>query len=154
MKQNFSLRLNELNIVLPPAPKPAGAYKPIVQVDKLLYLSGHLPVNADGTLIKGRIGETLSLEEGKAAARQVGLNVLASLKEYLGDINRVKRLVKTTGFVNCTLEFDQQPAVINGFSELMIEVFGEENGKGARSAVGAILPLKVAVEVEAIFEIE
>ena len=125
MKVDYLTRIAELGLVLPIAPKPAGAYKPIVAVENLLYLSGHLPVNNDGTLIKGRLGETATLEEGKGAARQVGLNMLASLKDYLGDLNRIKRIVKTTGMVNSTPEFDQHPAVINGFSELMIDIFGD-----------------------------
>jgi enamine deaminase RidA (YjgF/YER057c/UK114 family) len=153
MKPDYNQRIKELELSLPPAPKPAGAYMPIVRVGNLLYVSGHLPIMNDGSLMTGRLGESLNVEEGKFAARQVGLTMLASLREYLGDLNRIERLVKTMGMVNCTADFDQQPAVINGFSELMIDIFGEEKGKGARSAFGAILPLKVAVEIEAIFSI-
>ena len=153
MKPDYNQRINELQLNLPPAPNPAGAYKPIVRIDTLLYVSGHLPVMNDGTLITGRLGESLTVEDGKAVARQTGLVMLASLQNFLGDLNRIGRLVKTVGLVNCTPDFDQQPAVINGFSELMIEIFGEENGKGARSAFGAILPLKAAVEIEAIFSL-
>jgi enamine deaminase RidA (YjgF/YER057c/UK114 family) len=148
-------RLVELKLELPPVPKPQGVYKPIVVVGNLVYVSGHGPLRADKTLIQGRVGADLDLESGKQAARQVGLAMLATLREYLGSLNRVRRLVKTLGLVNCTGDFHQQPAVINGYSELMAEVFGPENGVGARSAVGApALPANMAVEIEAIFEIE
>jgi enamine deaminase RidA (YjgF/YER057c/UK114 family) len=148
-------KLAELKFELPAVPKPQGVYKPIVFVGNLIYVSGHGPLQADKTLIQGRVGADLDLDGGRRAARQVGLAMLATLREYLGSLNRVRRLVKTFGLVNCTAEFHQQPAVINGFSELMAEVFGPENGIGARSAVGApALPGNMAVEVEAIFEIE
>ena len=148
-------KLTELKLELPAVPKPQGVYKPIVFVGNLIYVSGHGPLQNDKTLIQGRIGADLDLEGGRRAARQVGLAMLATLREYLGSLNRVRRLVKTLGLVNCTADFHQQPAVINGFSELMAEVFGPENGIGARSAVGApALPNNMAVEVEAIFEIE
>ncbi|MGI5914466.1 MAG: RidA family protein [Bacteroidales bacterium] len=151
MKLDYNKRIRDLGLILPPSPKPAGAYMPIVQVSNLLYVSGHLPMKEDGSLMTGRLGESLTVEEGKTIARQVGINMLATLRNYLGDLNKIERLVKTMGIVNCTADFDQQPAVINGFSELMIDIFGEENGKGTRSAFGAILPLKVAVEIEAVF---
>lgn len=147
-------RIAELSLHLPPAPRPVGVYRPALQVGNLLYVSGHTPLLADGSLIKGRVGADLTLEDGKRAARQVGLAMLATLRAHLGSLNRVKRLVRTLGMVNCTPDFDQQPAVINGFSELMAEVFGPENGVGVRSAVGAILPLGIAVEIEAVFEVE
>jgi enamine deaminase RidA (YjgF/YER057c/UK114 family) len=148
-------RLKELKLELPPAPKAMGVYRPLVVVGSLAYLSGHGPLQADKSLITGRVGETLDAAAGKAAARQTGLAILATLREGLGSLDRVKRLIKTLGLVNCTADFDQQPAVINGFSELMVEVFGPEAGVGARSAVGATsLPASMAVEVEAIFEIE
>lgn len=147
-------RLKELNLELPPAPKAMGVYKPLVIVGNLAYLSGHGPLKADKSLITGRVGDTLDVAAGKAAARQTGLAILATLREGLGSLDRVKRLIKTLGLVNCTADFDQQPAVINGFSELMVEVFGPDAGVGARSAVGATsLPASMAVEVEAIFEI-
>jgi enamine deaminase RidA (YjgF/YER057c/UK114 family) len=119
-----------------------------------LYLSGHGPVQQDGTLIKGRLGADLNVEQGYAAARQTGLAVLSTARNALGTLNKVKRLVKTFGLVQCTPEFTDQPKVINGFSELMADVFGEEMGVGARSAVGAsALPVGMAVEIECIFEI-
>ena len=147
-------RLAELKLALPPAPKPMGVYKPIVVVGTMAYVSGHGPLKADKTLIVGRVGADLNLDEGKAAARQVGLAVLATLRENLGSLDRVKRLVKVLGLVNCTPDFFDQPKVINGFSELMADVFGPDNGIGARSAVGALaLPGNIPVEVEAIFEL-
>ena len=153
MKTNPELRLKEFNLILPPAPKPLGVYKPVLIVDKFLYVSGHGPLRNDGSLITGRLGDGMSLEEGKLAARQVGLAMLSNIKNNIGDLNKIRRLVKVLGMVNSTPDFGQHPAVINGFSELMAEVFGEENGIGARSAVGAMLPNTIAVEIEAIFEI-
>jgi len=129
-------------------------YRPALVVGNLLYVSGHTPLLDDGSLIKGRVGADLTLEEGKRAARQVGLAMLATIRAHLGSLNRVRRLVKTLGMVNSTPDFDQHPAVINGFSELMAEVFGPENGVGVRSAIGAMLSLGIAVEIEAIFELE
>jgi enamine deaminase RidA (YjgF/YER057c/UK114 family) len=147
-------RLAELKLELPPAPKAMGVYKPVVIAGNMAYLSGHGPLKPDKTLITGCIGRDLDQDAGKAAARQTGLALLASLREALGSLDRVKRIVKTLGLVNCTPDFYQQPAVINGFSELMAEVFGPDAGVGARSAVGApALPGNMAVEVEAIFEI-
>lgn len=154
MNTNPELRLAELKLELPPPPKPGGVYKPVLVVDNLLYVSGHVPLKSDGTLIKGRLGENMTTEEGKVAARQVGLAMLSSIKAGIGNLGRIKRLVKTFGMVNGTADFDQHPAVINGFSELMAELFGQENGIGARSAVGTNLPFGVAVEIEAVFEIE
>jgi enamine deaminase RidA (YjgF/YER057c/UK114 family) len=120
----------------------------------MLYASGHGPRQSDGTLIQGKVGRELSLEQGYAAARLVGLNVLSSVRSTLGSLDPVVRLVKVLGMVNCTPEFTQHPQVINGFSELMVEVFGEQAGKGARSAVGmSSLPSDIAVEIEAIFEV-
>ena len=147
-------RLKELKLELPPAPKPMGVYKPIVLVGNLAYLSGHGPLKPDKTLISGRVGADLDLAAGKAAARQVGLALLATLRAELGSLDRVGRLVKLLGMVNCTDDFVDQPAVINGCSELFGEVFGAENGIGARSAVGVnALPGNIAVEIEAIFEV-
>jgi enamine deaminase RidA (YjgF/YER057c/UK114 family) len=152
---NAEARLTELKLELPPAPKPIGLYKPIVLIDNLAYLSGHGPLRPDKTLILGRIGEDLDLAEGKAAARQVGLAILATLRDALGSLDRVRRVIKVLGLVNCSSSFYDQPAVINGCSELLADVFGKENGIGARSAVGAVsLPGNMAVEIEAIFEIE
>lgn len=147
-------RIAELGLRLPPPPQPVGVYKPALVMGNLLYVSGHGPLLDDGSLIKGRVGADLTLEEGKHAARQVGLAMLATIRAHVGSLNRVRRLVKTLGMVNSTPDFDQHPAVINGFSELMAEVFGPENGVGVRSAIGAILPLGIAVEIEAVFELE
>ena len=148
-------RFTALKLELPPAPKAMGLYRPIVVVDNLAYLSGHGPLKADKTLICGRVGDDLDIEAGFQAARQTGLAVLATLQAHCGSLDRVKRLIKTFGLVQATPEFTDQPAVINGFSELMRDVFGEEAGIAARSAVGAAsLPAGMAVEVEAIFELE
>lgn len=148
-------RLKELGLELPPAPKPMGVYKPVVVVDKLVYVSGHGPLKADGTLMVGRVGQDVDQQFGYNAARQTGLAILASLRTALGDLDRVARLIKTLGMVNCTPDFHQHPAVINGYSELLADVFGKEQGVGARSAVGmGSLPGNIAVEIEAIFELK
>jgi len=148
-------RVQELHLTLPPAPKPVAVYKTAVKHGNLLFVSGHGPLKADKTMILGRVGADLTLEQGKEAAKQVGLAILATVKDTLGSLDKVKRLVKTLGWVNCTTEFTDQPKVINGFSELMKDVFGEEGGVGARSAVSAhTLPGNIAVEVECIFEVE
>ena len=147
-------RVKELRIELPPAPKPMGVYKPVVVTGNLAYVSGHGPLKADKSLITGRVGASLDLAAGKGAARQVGLAILATLRAELGSLERVKRVVKVLGMVNCTPEFREHPAVINGCSELFAEVFGLEAGVGARSAVGmGSLPGDIAVEIEAIFEL-
>jgi enamine deaminase RidA (YjgF/YER057c/UK114 family) len=153
MEYNPDLRITELGLELPPAPKPAGVYKPLLVVDKFLYVSGHGPVKNDGTLMTGKVGADLDKDEGKLAARQVGLTMLSTIKTHFGDLKKIKRVVKVLGMVNCTPLFDQQPAVINGFSELMAEVFGQENGVGVRSAVGMTLPSNIPVEIEAMFEL-
>jgi enamine deaminase RidA (YjgF/YER057c/UK114 family) len=153
MKVNPETQLRELNIILPPTPAPVGVYKPVLLVDKFLYVSGQGPMNTDGSLFKGRVGADLNIEQGKLAARQVGLTMLSTIKKHFGDLNQIKRVVKVFGMVNSTPEFDQHPAVINGFSELLAEVFGPDNGIGVRSAVGMFLPLNIAVEVEAVFEL-
>lgn len=151
---NHELQLAKLSLTLPPVPKPGGIYKPVVVAGGMAYVSGHGPLLPDGTMIKGRVGADMTLEQGKAAARQVGLAILATLRHELGSLNRIKRLVKTLGMVNATPEFAQHPQVINGYSELMSEVFGADNGIGARSAVGmGSLPGNIAVEIEAIFEL-
>ena len=146
-------RIKELQLDLPPAPAPAGLYKPILVVENYLYVSGQGPVLKDGTLYTGRLGETLSLEEGKEAARQAGLTMLSTIKAHYGELTKIKRLVKTLGMVNCTPDFREHPLVVNGFSELMAEVFGDEYGVGVRSAVGMMLPSSIAVEVEAVFQL-
>ncbi|HEX2975394.1 MAG TPA: RidA family protein [Bacteroidales bacterium] len=153
MNTNVEARLEELKLVLPPAPKPVGVYKPVLIIDKVLYVSGQGPMRNDGSLITGRLGDTMTLEEGKLAARQVGLTMLSTIKNQTGDLNKIKRIIKVIGMVNSTPDFGQHPAVINGFSELMAEVFGEDNGIGVRSAVGMFLPMNIAVEVEASFEL-
>lgn len=153
MDQSISKRIRELGLTLPPPPPPAGVYKPVLLMDNMLYVSGQGPVKTDGSLITGRLGDSLSLEEGKAAARQVGLTMLATIQEHFGEPDRLKRLVKTLGMVNCSPDFGQHPLVINGFSELMSDIFGPDLGIGVRSAVGMMLPGQIAVEIEAIFEI-
>lgn len=151
---SIEAKLSALGWELPPAPKPVGLYKPILINGSWAYVSGHGPLLPDGSLITGRVGQTLDRQAGYDAARQVGLAVLATLRENLGSLDRVRQLVKTLGFVNCTPDFAEQSAVINGFSELFAELFGVERGIGVRSAVGApVLPGNMAVEVEAIFEI-
>jgi enamine deaminase RidA (YjgF/YER057c/UK114 family) len=146
-------RIAELKLELPPAPKPAGTYSPVVIVGDLCYVSGHGPLKPDKTLITGRVGDTLTEEQGIAAARQVGLAILATLRAQLGSLDRVMRVIKVLGMVNCTADFQNHPKVINGFSDLMVEIWGE-NGRAARSAVGmGSLPSNIAVEVEAIFQI-
>ena len=147
-------RFTQLNLELPPAPKAIGVYRPVVEAAGLLYLSGHGPLLPDGTLIRGRVGDDLDVAAGYQAARQTGLAVLASLRKHCGSLDAIGRLVKTFGLVNATASFTDHPAVINGFSELMRDVFGEDRGVAARSAVGASsLPAGMAVEVEAIFEL-
>ncbi len=147
-------RLAELKLELPPAPKPVAVYKPLVVVDRMAYVSGHGPLKPDKTLIIGRVGSDLTLEQGKAAARQVGLAILATLKSELGSLDRVKRVIKILGMVNSAQDFLDHPKVINGCSELFAEIWGPENGIGARSAVGmGPLPGNIAVEIEVIFEL-
>lgn len=147
-------RLGMLGLELPPAPPPGGLYKPLVIAGNLAFLSGHGPCRSDGTYITGKVGRELDLEAGHAAARQTGLSLLATMRQHLGTLNRVRRIIKVLGLVNCTDDFSQVPKVINGCSELFRDVFGEENGVGARSAVGSnSLPLNFAVEIEVVLEI-
>jgi len=147
-------RVHELRLELPPAPKPLAVYKPLVVLGNVAYVSGHGPVRTDGSLIVGRIGETMDLDGGRAAARQVGLAILSTLRSELGSLDRVSRVIKLLGMVNCTPDFPDHPKVINGCSELFADVFGRERGIGARSAVGmGSLPGQIAVEIEAIFEL-
>ena len=144
-----------MELELPPAPKPVAVYKPLVIAGNMAYVSGHGPLKTDKTLITGRVGADLDLAAGKAAARQTGLAILATLREQLGSLDRVKRVIKVLGMVNSAPNFGEHPAVINGCSELFADVFGRDNGIGARSAVGmGSLPGNIAVEIEAIFEIE
>ncbi|MGE0607763.1 MAG: RidA family protein [Pirellulales bacterium] len=148
-------RLADLKVELPPAPKPAGVYKPIVVIGNLAYVSGHGPLKTDKSMLTGKVGQDTDLEGGYAAARQTGLAILATLKAQLGSLDRVKRVIKTLGMVNCTPDFGDHPKVINGFSELMAQVFGPDAGVGARSAVGmGSLPGNITTEVEVIVEIE
>jgi enamine deaminase RidA (YjgF/YER057c/UK114 family) len=154
MPESPQSKIATLGLVLPPVGKPAGAYKPCLVVGPLAYVSGHLPIQSDGTLLKGRIGADLDADAGKAAARLTGLAILATLVHHLGSLDRVARVVKIMGLVNCPADFTQHPHVINGCSELFAEVWGPDAGVGVRSAFGAgSLPLGVPVEIEAIFEL-
>ena len=144
----------KLNLELPPAPTPIGVYVPILIDGKHCYVSGHGPLLSDKTLIKGRIGVNMNIEEGKSAARQVGLAILATLKNKLGSLDKIKRVIKVLGMVNADGSFEKHPYVINGCSELFAEVWGRENGIGVRSAIGVgSLPDNIPVEIEAIFEL-
>jgi len=148
-------RLRELGVELPPPPKAMGVYKPIVVVDRMAYVSGHGPLNPDGTMTTGRVGNQCTLEEGHAAARQTALAIVATLRAHLGSLDRVHRVVKVLGMVNASVDFTEHPAVINGASELFRDLWGEEHGVGARSAVGmGSLPGNIPTEIEAIFEID
>ncbi len=150
---SIEAKLKELNLVLPEAPPPGGVYKPMVIVGNLAYLSGHGPY--DKTYITGRVGDDLNLDAGYVAARQTGLALLRTMQNTLGSLDRVKRIVKLLGLVQSTPDFKEHPQVINGCSELFRDVFGEEAGVGARSAFGVTaLPGNIAVEIEAIIEIE
>ena len=147
-------RFAALHLELPPAPKPVAVYRPVVVAQGLAYVSGHGPVCVDGSLIKGRVGADLSLADGHAAARQVGLAILATLRAHFGSLDKVGRVVKVLGMVNSAPDFYDHPKVINGCSELFAQVFGEADGIGARSAVGmGPLPGNISVEIEAIFEL-
>ncbi len=149
--ENFA----QTGLNLPPAPSPLGVYKPYLIDGKYLYVSGHGPVNDDKSLIIGRIGDTINMEDGKLAARQVGLTILSTIKTNLGSLNKVKRVIKVLGMVNCTPDFEKHPFIINGCSELFAQVWGTENGIGVRSAVGfGSLPDNIPVEIEALFELE
>jgi len=147
-------RLAALNVLLPPAPKPVAVYRPLVVAGGMAYVSGHGPLRTDGTLIAGVVGRDLPLDAGKDAARQVGLAIVATLRERLGSLDRVRRVVKVLGMVNSAPDFYEHPKVINGCSELFAALWGPEDGIGARSAVGmGPLPGNIAVEIEAIFEL-
>jgi enamine deaminase RidA (YjgF/YER057c/UK114 family) len=147
-------RLRQLHLSLPPAPKPMGVYKPVVISDRLVFVSGHGPLRPDRTLITGRVGADLTLEQGYAAARQTGLAIVATVREHFGSLDRIRRVVKMLGMVNCTPDFSEHPKVINGCSDLFAELWGPDEGIGARSAVGmGSLPGNIAVEIEVIFEL-
>ena len=146
-------KVKQLGLELPPAPKPAGNYTPLVQVGDICYVSGHGPVKPDGQMLQGQVGSQISEEDGYAAARQVGLTMLATLRANLASLDRVVRVVKVLGMVNAAADFRNHPQVMNGFSDLMVEVFGDP-GRAARSAVGmGSLPGNISVEVEAIVQV-
>lgn len=146
-------RMRELGIELPPPPKPVASYVPAVQVGDLLFTSGNGPLRDGKPTIQGRVGENLTLEKGVEASRQVMLNLLSTLRDTLGSLDRVKRIVKLLGFVNSAPTFTQQPAVINGASELLLQIFGER-GRHARSAIGtSVLPFGIPVEIEMIVQV-
>ena len=147
-------RIAALRLQLPPPPPLGGIYKRVVVAGGLAWVSGHGPLRADGSYIVGRVGADLEVNEGRTAARQTGLAILASLRDHFGTLDRVRRVVKLLGMVNSAPGFHQHPAVINGCSELFAEVWGDDLGVGARSAVGMMaLPGNIAVEIEGVFEI-
>lgn len=153
--QTVEQKLSELGLSLPTLPTSKGIYKRCLVTGNHLYVSGHISVNTDGSMIKGKLGKDLSDEEGKNAARQCGLAILTSIKDHFGSLDRVKRVIKVLGMVNATPEYEKHPIVINGCSELFAQIWGDDNGIGVRSAVGmGSLPNNVAVEIEAIFEIK
>lgn len=147
-------RFEKLRLILPPAPKPKGVYTPFLIDGNHVYVSGHGPFLKDGSLMTGRVGDEIDQEKGKEAARQVGLSILSTLRQNLGSLNKIKRVIKVLGMVNATADFKNHPYVINGCSELFVAVFGDENGVGVRSAVGmGSLPDNISVEIEAVFEL-
>ena len=151
---SFEARIVELGLELPEAPPAAGTYAPVVIVDGMAYVSGQGPIDGNGRWLQGRVGDEITEEEGNAAARVVGLTMLATIKAHLGSLDKVDRVVKVLGMVNCVPGFKNQPKVINGFSDLMVEVFGD-SGLAARSAVGmGSLPGNIPVEVEAILKLK
>jgi enamine deaminase RidA (YjgF/YER057c/UK114 family) len=153
-KIDFDKKLKELGIELYAPTRPMGNYVKVVRTGNLLYFAGHGPTRADNSNITGKVGKDLTVEQGYEAAKQTGIALLSTLKAEIGDLNKVKRIVKVLGMVNCTQKFIDQPKVINGFSDLMVSIFGEK-GKHARSAVGMyMLPSNIAVEVEMIVEVE
>jgi enamine deaminase RidA (YjgF/YER057c/UK114 family) len=148
-------KIEQLGLILPPAPKPVGLYKPMLIVGNLAYLSGHGPLQADGKVMLGCVGADITMEQGQAAAKQTALAMLSTLKAGLGSLDRVVRLVKLLGLVRCTDDFGQSPLVINGCSQVFVDLWGTDLGIGVRSALGTnALPGGMAVEVEAIFEVK
>jgi enamine deaminase RidA (YjgF/YER057c/UK114 family) len=148
-------RIQELHLTLPAAPKPVAVYKTALKIGSRLLVSGHGPLKEDKSMITGRVGADLTVDQGKAAAKQVGLAILATVRDAIGSLDKVVRIVKTLGMVNSTPEFKDHPQVINGFSELMKDVFGEDAGVGTRSAVGmGSLPGNIAVEIECEFVVQ
>lgn len=153
-KTDYDKKVEDLGIKLITPTKPMANYVKAVRTGNLLFLSGHGPSRPDGTSITGKVGQDMTIEEGYAAARQAGISLLSTMKAELGSLNKVKRVVKVLGMVNCTSDFKDQPKVINGCSDLLVEIFGD-NGKHARSAVGMnALPSNIAVEIEIIVEVE
>lgn len=151
---NADQRFELLQLNLPPAPKPLGVYKPCLVDGKYLYLSGHGPMKDDKSLIIGQVGKDMNMEEGKLAARQVGLTMLSTIRAHIGSFDKIKRVIKVLGMVNCSAGFERHPYIINGCSELFAAVWGDENGVGVRSAVGmGSLPDNIPVEIEALFEL-
>ena len=148
-------KIIDLDLQLPPAPKPMGVYTPFLISGIQVFVSGHGPLQTDGTFTTGKVDQDLTLEEAKAAAQKCGLAILSTLKANLGNLNKIHRVVKVLGMVNCGPDFDKHPYVINGCSELFAKVFGPDNGIGVRSAVGmGSLPDNIPVEIEAIFELK
>ena len=151
----LTAKLTELGLTLPPAAEPKGIYRPLLLVGNLAYTAGHLPVRPSGELVIGKVGVDLDVPAAYDAARLTGLGLLSTLKKHFGTLDRIVRVVKVLGAVNCTPDFTQQPAVLNGCSELFAAVFGPDAGVGVRSAIGvAALPLGVPVEIEAVFEVQ
>ena len=143
-----------MGLTLPTIPASKGIYKSCLTIGNLVYVSGHVSIQTEGVYITGKLGQELNEEQGKIAARQCGLAMLVSLKKHLGDLDKIKRVVKLLGMVNCTPTYEKHPIVINGCSQLYSDLWGEDNGRGVRSAVGmGSLPNNVAVEIEGIFEI-
>ena len=153
-QQTPEQRFTQLGLTMPPAPTPLGVYKPFLITGNYLYVSGHGPLKDDKTFIIGKIGKDMDQEQGKLAALQVGLTILSTIKTHAGSLDKIKRVIKVLGMVNCVPEFERHPYIINGCSELFAKVWGEENGIGVRSAVGmGSLPDNIPVEIEAMFEL-
>ncbi len=148
-------KIKELGLQLPPASKPIANYVKYVRTGNLIFLAGHGPTKADGTNITGKVGKDLTIEQGYEAAKVTALSLIATLKDALGgDLSKVKRIVKVNGYVNCLPDFTEQPKVINGCSDLLVQIFGDK-GKHARAAMGMVaLPMNIAVEIEIIVEVE
>jgi enamine deaminase RidA (YjgF/YER057c/UK114 family) len=154
MQDSIEQKVKEMGLSLPVLPASKGIYKRCLQIGNQLYVSGHVSVNSDGTYITGKLGKDCSDEQGKNAARQCGLAMLTSLKDHLGSLDKIKRVVKLLGMVNATPEYEKHPVIVNGCSELFAQLWGNDKGIGVRSAVGmGSLPGNVAVEIEAIFEV-
>ena len=151
---NIEEKLQSMGLTLPTIPPSKGIYKSCLTTGNFLFVSGHVSLTTEGKFITGKVGSTISEEDGIAAARQCGLAILTSIKAHLGDLNKIKRVIKILGMVNCGPDFEKHAIIINGCSELFVQLLGKENGKGVCSAVGmGSLPGNVAVEVEAMFEI-